>query len=64
MPRASTKEQSLLTTAEVAVRLRLSIRTIQRMRATGELPCIVTGDRKVLFDEADLDAYLTRKRSA
>lgn len=51
---------NLLTTAEVATKLRTSRRTIQRLIADGVLPVIRIGRRKNLFDEAKVEAALKK----
>lgn len=50
----------LLTQAEVAERLRVSVRTVARLRADGELPYLP--GRPVRIAESDLGDYLERRK--
>jgi excisionase family DNA binding protein len=53
-----------LTTAEVAALLGVSSRTVDRLRAAGDLPPILKGRRpNVYYDERDVLAYLARIRA-
>ena len=52
----------LLTIAETAKALRLSIRTVHAITAPrGELPCIKLGRRR-LYDPADVEAFVASRR--
>jgi excisionase family DNA binding protein len=48
----------LHTQAEAAELLRLSERTLERLRVTGEGPRFVKAGRRVLYRDADLDAWV------
>lgn len=50
---------SLLTAEEVASILRVSLRTVRRFTAAGQLPVVRFG-RSVRIDRADLDNFLRR----
>lgn len=54
----------LLTLKEVAVRLRVCPRTIQREIAEGRFPSPIRIGRSVRFLETDLDAYLASLKAA
>jgi excisionase family DNA binding protein len=47
------------TKAELAKRLRVSPRTIDEMRARGELTAYRVGGRVLVFDSAEVDATIT-----
>lgn len=51
----------LLTVREVAERLRVSARTVEREVAAGRLACVRVRSRR-LVDEADLAAYISQSR--
>lgn len=57
--------EQLLTLDEVAKRLRVSVRTVQRERSLGHLRAVRIG-RRVLFTEREVDAYVAAayRRSA
>lgn len=61
-------ERRLLTTAEAAQFLRLSPRTLERLRVQGTGPCFLKigpGMRaRVLYDSEDLHRWIDRKYSA
>ena len=48
----------LLTAREAAVALRLSERTLERLRVTGDGPAYSKLGRRVLYRECDLDAWV------
>jgi excisionase family DNA binding protein len=53
-----------LTTAEVAALLGVSSRTVDRLRAAGDLTPILKGRRpNVYYDEAEVLSYLARIRA-
>lgn len=54
----------LLTTAEVAARLRVSRRTVERLIAAGRLRVLRTSPGRVVIEERELDAYLAAQRRA
>ena len=51
----------LLTTEEAARYLRLSARTLERYRVTGEGPRFLKIGRRVLYRQSDLDGWLKNK---
>ena len=51
----------LLTTEEAARYLRLSPRTLERYRVTGEGPRFLKIGRRVLYRQSDLDEWLKNK---
>ena len=56
---------TLLKQREAALALRISERTLERSRVTGLGPRFVKAGRRVLYDLADLEAWITaRKRSS
>jgi hypothetical protein len=60
-----TAAMTLLTQRETALATRLSERTLERARVTGSGPRFVKAGRRVLYDLADLEAWITaRKRSS
>jgi hypothetical protein len=50
--------QTLLNQREAAAALRLSERTLERSRITGLGPSFVKAGRRVLYRQADLDAWV------
>ena len=52
----------LLTTREVAEKLRLQLRQVYDLIRSGELPAHKLGHRTVRVSEEDLSAYLARSR--
>ncbi len=52
--------ETLLTKKEAAERLRVSVRTIDRLRAREELRFVTVG-RQVRFRAADLDTFITKQ---
>lgn len=52
----------LLTTIEAAQYLRLSPRTLERYRVTGEGPVYMKLGRRVFYEEQALDAWLELRR--
>lgn len=52
---------SLLNQREVATRLRLSPRTLERFRLSGEGPKFVKAGRRVLYRQTDLDAWINSR---
>ena len=57
----STPGKPLLTAEQVASRLQLSLRTVRRWIAAGDLPVLRLG-RAVRISEADLELFLRRAR--
>jgi hypothetical protein len=53
--------QALLTQREAAMALRCSERTLERLRLTGNGPRYVKTTRRVLYREADLEAWVASK---
>jgi excisionase family DNA binding protein len=51
----------LLTTRDVAKQLRAGKRTVERLAANGEIPCVRIG-RLVRFTPADLAAFIDSRR--
>jgi hypothetical protein len=51
----------LHTQAEAAKALRLSERTLERMRLTGLGPAFVKAGRRVLYRQADLEAWVASR---
>jgi hypothetical protein len=51
----------LLTQWDAARILRCSVRTMERMRLTGNGPRYIKTTRRVLYREADLEAWLTAR---
>jgi hypothetical protein len=51
--------QTLLTQRDAAIALRCSERTLERLRLTGRGPRYIKTTRRVLYREADLEAWLT-----
>ena len=49
---------TLLTQREAAMALRLSERTLERMRVTGNGPCFVKCNRSIRYEQSDLDAWI------
>ncbi len=52
--------QSLLTAEDVAIILRISVRTVRRMIASGKLPAIAIG-RSIRIDPRSVSALIERK---
>ena len=48
----------LLTQREAALALRLSERTLERLRVSGGGPCFVKAGRAVRYREADIEAWI------
>jgi excisionase family DNA binding protein len=55
---------ALLTQREAAMRLRLSVRTLERLRVSGGGPVFVKIGRRVLFAEEDCDAWVESHKRA
>ena len=53
-----TKRNDLLTTMEAAAYVRLSHRTLERYRVTGEGPTFVKLGRRVFYPRAELDKWI------
>ena len=53
-----TKRNDLFTTMEAAAYLRLSHRTLERYRVTGEDPTFLKLGRKVFYQRAELDTWV------
>jgi predicted DNA-binding transcriptional regulator AlpA len=51
----------LLTQREAADLLRLSERTLERLRVTGTGPVYVKANRRVLYREVDLEAWIAKR---
>jgi helix-turn-helix protein len=51
--------QTLLTQRDAAIALRCSERTLERLRLTGNGPRYIKTTRRVLYREAELEAWLT-----
>lgn len=60
---AMTKEVALLTAPEVADRLRVTIRTLQRLEVDGELVAVRIG-RSVRYRPEDVEAFIETQRNA
>ena len=56
------EHHNLLTTKEAAAYLRLSHRTLERYRVTGEGPTFLKARRRVFYRQADLDQWLENSR--
>jgi len=54
------EEKKLLTVADVAKRLSVSTRTIQRLVAGRRLPVIRLGPRLIRFDPARIEQWIAR----
>lgn len=50
-----------LTQREAAALLRLSERTLERFRVTGDGPKFVKAGRRVLYRQSDLDEWITAR---
>lgn len=55
--------QRCLSRRQAATYLGISCRTLDRLVAVGDLPCVRIG-RKVLLDRADLDGLCERQKAA
>lgn len=55
-------EERYLTSAQVAERLQVVEKTVQRWMASGELPAVKLG-RVWRISEADLNSYLQKRRN-
>jgi predicted DNA-binding transcriptional regulator AlpA len=53
--------QTLLTQRDAAIALRCSERTLERLRLTGTGPRYIKTSRRVLYREADIEAWLAGK---
>ena len=53
--------QALLTQREAADALRLSARTLERLRLTGDGPRYVKTTRRVLYRETDLESWIASR---
>ena len=51
----------LLTQREAALALRLSERTLERMRVTGNGPRFVKCNRSIRYQQTDLDAWIASR---
>ena len=51
----------LLTQREAAYALRLSERTVERLRVSGAGPCFVKAGRAVRYREIDLEAWIEQR---
>lgn len=58
----SEPQSALLTTAEAARVLRVSVRYVSTLVRQGDLPAIRLGKRAVRFQASDVKAYIERKR--
>jgi len=52
---------TLLTQREAAMALRLSERTLERNRVTGDGPPFVKAGRRVLYRQSDLDQWIAAR---
>ena len=52
---------TLLTQREAALALRLSVRTLERMRVTGNGPRFVKCNRSIRYQQSDLDAWIASR---
>lgn len=52
----------LLTTIEAARKLRLSVRTLERLRVAGDGPAFVKVRKSVRYRETDLEAWLASRK--
>jgi hypothetical protein len=52
---------NLLTQRDAANMLRLSQRTLERWRVSGDGPCFVKAGRRVAYRPADLDAWIAAR---
>jgi hypothetical protein len=55
---------TLFTQREAATRLRLSVRTLERLRVTGLGPKFVKAGRRVLYSVDHLEAWITSRTVA
>ena len=55
--------EQLMRLREVAARLRISVRTVWRMIAAGELPIVKLSKRVVRVEPAALQAWIEQRRS-
>lgn len=62
LPMSSSKPFRLLTISEAAEYLAISERSVKRLIARGDLPCIRVGSA-LRFAFADLEAFIARNRS-
>jgi hypothetical protein len=53
--------ETLLTQREAAMSLRLSVRTLERMRVTGNGPRFVKCNRSIRYQQGDLDAWIASR---
>lgn len=53
----------LLTTRDVAARMRVSEQTVRRWRYDGDLPFVRFGYRTVRFELGDVDDFVRRRRA-
>jgi len=56
-----TMQTQLLDQGEAAKRLRLSERTLERLRLSGGGPCFVKAGRSVRYRETDLEAWIAAR---
>lgn len=60
----SAREPDLLSALQVAERLSISVRTVQRMVKRGELPPPIRYNRKLIrWPTAEIEAYLAARRA-
>jgi predicted DNA-binding transcriptional regulator AlpA len=52
---------TLLTQREAAMALRLSVRTLERMRVAGNGPRFVKCNRSIRYQQSDLDAWIASR---
>lgn len=55
---------ALLDMVQVATRLGVSRRTVERFAASGDLRCIKFGTRAIRFDPADVEAFIAARKTA
>ena len=57
-----TAPRRLLTPPDAAAYLGIEPKMLKRLRQEGEIACVEFGPRTHLFDPADMDAFIARKR--
>ena len=53
---------TLLTTNEVAARLGVHRRMVERLVRSGDLPCVRIAPRSLRFSAADIDAFIAARK--
>ena len=54
---------TLLTTNEVAIRLGVHRRMVERLVRSGDLPCVRIGPRSLRFSATDIDAFIASRKT-